>query len=276
MAAAKAAEVAAAARVAQVAQVVAAAQAAAAAAVGITAATIEAAAAAAQVAQVAPAVQVAQAVQVAAVAGTAVTMITIAASVTIEIAVPRAAVTTPQAAATPQGAAATPQGAAAPRAGLVIVATIKIATVTAIMIGMAIDIVTATTTATTPASLTAIMIVIVIAIETVIDIAAGFTSPRIMATTDIAPTLTIAPTRMACSQARTMLAADKVMIRSAHTFTGVETTAFSPSSVSGTRTSRLTGMAFCAATKKATTTIRIISVTGAFIVNSIKAVNRKS
>jgi len=243
--------VAAAARVAQV--VAAAAQAVAAA--GTTAAAIEAAAAAARVAQVA------QVVQAAAVAGTAVTMI--AASVTIEIAVPTAAVTTPQA-AVPQAAAA---AAATPRAGGVIMTTIEIvtATVTAIVTAIATGIVTAIMTATTTASLPAIVIVIEIG---VIDIAAVLTSPRIMAITDIAPTPMSAPTRTACTRAPAMRAADKVMIRSAHTFTGVETTAFSPSSVSGTRTSWLTGMVFCAVMKKATTTIRITSATGAFIVSS--------
>jgi hypothetical protein len=89
-----------------------------------------------------------------------------------------------------------------------------------------------------------------------------------MATTDIAPTPMSAPTRTACSRAPAMRAADKVMIRGAHTFTGMETTAFSPSSVSGTRTSWLTGMVSYAATKKATTTIKITSLASSFIVSS--------
>lgn len=145
--------------------------------------------------------------------------------------------------------------AAVQRVGLVTVVEIatKIATGTEIVIGIGTEI----------EIVTGIGIGIVM-INLASIVKHAFTSPRIMAVMDIAPTPTTGVTRTACTRAQTMRAAGKVLTRSVHTFTGMVLTASPLLSATEVATNRLIEMASYVAMKKDSNTMNSISVEGAF------------
>ena len=147
------------------------------------------------------------------------------------------------------------------RVGLVTVVetATEIATETEIVIEIGIKIVTVIVT----------VIGIEIGIVMIASIAAhAFTSPRIMAAMDIAPTLMTGAIRMAYTRAQTTRAGGRAMTRSVHTFTGMALMASLLLSVTEAVIKRLIGMASYVVMKKDSNTTRCTSMVGEAFIDS--------